>query len=101
MTVIFAEDISPAIRGLLRRWFVEPCPNVFVGSINSRTREKTISYIRRNGPSIRLLIVSDADNCQGFNIMSYGYPSRRPAMRCGLELIVENPDDLSGECEKA
>ena len=49
MTVIIANDAPPAIRGLLKRWFIEPRPNVFVGSVNARTRAKTLEYIRRNG----------------------------------------------------
>ena len=48
MTVIIANDTPPAIRGLLKRWFVEPRPNVFVGSVNARTRNNTLAYIRRN-----------------------------------------------------
>lgn len=36
MTVIVANDTPPAIRGILKRWFVEPKPNVFVGEISPR-----------------------------------------------------------------
>jgi CRISPR-associated endoribonuclease Cas2 subtype I-E len=42
MTVIIANDTPDAIRGMLKRWFIEPCPNVFVGTLNRRTHEKTI-----------------------------------------------------------
>lgn len=93
MTMIFAEDVAPAVRGMLKRWFVEPRPNVFVGSVNVRTREKTLAYIRRNAPGLRLLIVYDADNSQGFEMLSYGYPSRRPAIKCGLTLVAESGCD--------
>lgn len=93
MTVIFAEDVAPAVRGMLKRWFVEPRPNVFVGSINMRTREKTLAYIRRNAPGLRLLVVYDDENCQGFNMLSFGYPSRRPTVKCGLTLIAESEGD--------
>lgn len=97
MTVIFAEDVTPAIRGLLKRWFVEPRPNVFVGSVNVRTREKTLAYIRRNAPELRLLVVYDDDNCQGFNMLSYGYPSRQPAVKCGLTLIAEDGVEVTAQ----
>lgn len=90
MTVIFAEDIEPGVRGMLKRWFVEPRPNVFVGSINVRTREKTLAYIRRNAPGLRLLIVYDADNSQGFQIQSYGCPTRHSVSKCGLTLVAES-----------
>lgn len=99
MTVIFAEDAEPAVRGLLKRWFVEPRPNVFVGSVNRRTREKTIDYLRRNAPGLKLLVIYEADNAQGFEVLSYGYPSRQPVCRCGLQLILENPE-LCGSGEE-
>ncbi len=94
MTVIFAEDVAPAVRGMLKRWFVEPRQNVFVGSVNVRTREKTLAYIRRNAPGPRLLVVYDAENSQGFEMLSYGYPSRRPIVKSGLTLVAES------ECEE-
>jgi CRISPR-associated protein Cas2 len=57
MTTIIANDVPPAARGLLRRWFIEPRPNVFVGSVNARTREKTLAYIRRNAPGLAMLVI--------------------------------------------
>jgi len=95
MTVIVANDTPPAIRGLLKRWFIEPRPNVFVGSVNARTRNKTLDYIRRNGPGLGLLVIYDDDSAQGFAVESSGDPKRRPARRCGLELIAESWDEES------
>ncbi len=57
MTVIVAHDTPPAIRGMLKRWFIEPQANVFVGTLNRRTRDKTLDYIKRNAADIALLIV--------------------------------------------
>ncbi|MGF1656614.1 MAG: type I-E CRISPR-associated endoribonuclease Cas2e, partial [Verrucomicrobiales bacterium] len=42
MTVIIANDTPAAIRGHLKRWFVEPKPNVFMGTLNSRTHRKVL-----------------------------------------------------------
>lgn len=97
MTVIVANDVPPAARGLLRRWFVEPRPNVFVGSINARTREKTLDYIRRNAPGLAMLVLFDAANSQGFTVLNYGATDRRLVRRCGLELILENPEETLAE----
>ena len=72
MTVIVANDTPDAIRGMLKRWFIEPRPNVFVGTLNRRTHEKTIEYIKRNAAGIGLLIVSSYPNCQGYVIESSG-----------------------------
>ena len=96
MTAIIANDIPPAARGLLRRWFIEPKPNVFVGSVNARTREKTFDYIRRNAPGLAMLVIFDEKNVQGFTVLSYGATDRTIVRKCGLELIRENPDELSG-----
>lgn len=94
MMVIIANDVPPAARGLLRRWFVEPRPNVFVGSVNARTREKTLDYVRRNAPGLAMLVLfDDPASCQGFTVLNYGPTDRRLALRCGLQLILENPED--------
>jgi CRISPR-associated protein Cas2 len=92
MTVLIANDTPPAIRGLLKRWFLEPKPNVFVGTVNARTREKTLAYIRRHGKGLGLLVIYDDESSQGFTVESSGDPDRRPERRCGLELIAESWD---------
>jgi len=89
MTVIVCNDTPPAIRGMLKRWFVEPRPNVFVGTVNRRTREKTIQYIRRNAPNLGMLILSTAANSQGFSITSHGDTRRIPVQYGGHYLIAE------------
>lgn len=94
MTVIVANDVPPAARGLLRRWFVEPKPNVFVGSVNARTREKTLDYVRRNAPGLAMLVIFDEANSQGFTVLNYGATDRRLVRKCGLELILENPEAI-------
>ena len=94
MTVIVANDVPPAARGLLRRWFIEPKPNVFVGSVNARTREKTLDYVRRNAPGLAMLVIFDEANSQGFTVLNYGATDRRLIRTCGLELMLENPEDV-------
>ena len=93
MTVIIANDTPPAIRGLLKRWFVEPRPNVFVGSVNARTRNNTLAYIRRNASGLGLLVIYEDDSSQGFAIEVSGDTKRRPERCCGLELIAEAWDE--------
>lgn len=89
MTVIVAHDTPDAIRGMLKRWFIEPRPNVFVGTLNRRTRDKTLEYIKRNAAGIALLIISSDTNCQGFRIDSYGEVRRKEASKSGLWLVAE------------
>lgn len=93
MTVIIANDIPPAIRGLLKRWFIEPKPNVFVGTVNPRTREKTLEYIFRNAPRSGLLVIASEANSQGFSVTTYGETDRCPIEKLGLTLIAEKWND--------
>jgi len=81
MTVIVAHNPPDAIRGMLKRWFIEPRPNVFVGTLNRRTHEKTIEYIKRNAGQIGLLIVSSYPNCQS--------TERRGIEVSGLWMVAE------------
>jgi len=90
MTVIVAHDTPPAIRGMLKRWFIEPQANVFVGTLNRRTRDKTLDYIKRNAAGIALLIISTENNCQGFKIEAHGDVRRRDAQLSGLWLVAES-----------
>jgi len=89
MTVIVANDTPDAIRGMLNRWFIEPRPNVFVGTLNRRTREKTVDYIKRNAPGLGILTVSSENNCQGFKIETHGDTYRRHTEISGLKLVAE------------
>ena len=76
---------------------MEPKPNVFVGSVNARTREKTLDYVRRNAPGLAMLVIFDEANAQGFTVLNYGATDRRFVRKSGLELILENPEDLLEE----
>lgn len=97
MTVIIANNTPDAIRGLLKRWFIEPRANVFVGTINRRTREKTLEYIKRNAAGLGMLIISSDNNCQGFKIETVGDTHRRDTSISGLWLVAEswtNPENI-------
>jgi CRISPR-associated protein Cas2 len=89
MTVIVANHTPDAIRGMLKRWFVEPKPNVFVGTVNKRTREKTLAYIRRNAPGLGLLVIGSDNSSQGFFVEHFGETDRISVTYVGLNLIAE------------
>jgi len=74
---------------MLKRWFVEPKPNVFVGTVNRRTRDKVLEYVKRNAGGMSLLILTSEPNCQGFRIVRWGEPDRRDAEISGLWLVAE------------
>lgn len=89
MTVLVANDTPPAIRGMLKRWFVELKPNVFVGTVNRRTRDKVLDYVKRNAEGMSLLILTSEPNCQGFKVERWGEPARRDVEISGLWLVAE------------
>lgn len=88
MTVIIAQDSPDAIRGILKRWFIEPKPQVFVGSVNKSVREHVLNYIRKNALGIRLLIIYTASNCQGFVIEQINDPDYSGVILDGLHLLA-------------
>ena len=90
MTVLIASDTPPAIRGMLKRWVVEPKPNVFVGTVNRRTRDKVLEYVKRNAEGMNLLIITSEPNCQGYKIERWGEPDRRDLILSGLWLVAED-----------
>jgi CRISPR-associated protein Cas2 len=93
MTTIVADNTPAAVRGMLKRWFVEPRPNVFVGTVNKRVRQAVIDYVRRLAPDLGMLIIASDNSSQGFSIESFGQTQRLPVTYCGLQLIAEQWDE--------
>lgn len=94
MTVIIAQDNPDAIRGVLKRWFIEPKPNVFVGSINASVKDAVLAYILNQARGIRLLIISSSNNCQGYELRQVNDPDYGAAILDGVEIIATR-----GECD--
>ena len=97
MTVIITNDTPPAIRGLLKRWFVEPKPHVFVGTVNYRVKIRVLEYVRRNAPGLGMLVLTTDNSSQGFSIESFGETDRCPVRLCGIHLIAEAWDGSKEE----
>src|SRR3989442_11376592 len=97
MTVIVAQNTPPAVRGMLKRWFIEPRANVFVGTVNRKVREKTVDFLRRHSAGWSALMVHSDPNCQGFVIESLGDPDRPMVKLSGLQLILEQAREVSTE----
>lgn len=95
MTVLIVENTPDKVRGLLKRWFVEPKPNVFVGTINKRTREKVLQYILKYAPpDLAVLVIYDDSNSQGFSIRRFRDTSRIERVVSGHYLIESPPAEL-------
>ncbi len=94
MTVLIANDTPPAIRGHLKRWFIEPKPNVFVGTLNVRTEQKVLNFVLRHAKQdFGMLIITRAPNCQGFamrRVGPEGKTGRRDVNLSGITLVAES-----------
>lgn len=94
MTVLVCNDVPPAIRGHLKRWFIEPTPNVFVGTLNPRTHRKVMDFILRNAPKeFGVLVISSSPNCQGYSVERIGpegKSGRKEIEISGVRLIAES-----------
>lgn len=96
MTVIIAQDTPDAIRGILKRWFIEPKPNVFVGTMNRSVREKVLAYVRSQAAGVSMLVIHSSPNCQGFEIEQINDPDYNGILMDGLWLVSNaesNPID--------
>ncbi len=93
MTVLICNDVPPSIRGHLKRWFIEPRPNVFVGTLNVRTHRKVMNFIFTNAPrDFGVLVITSASNCQGYvveRIGPEGKTGRKEVEISGIRLIAE------------
>lgn len=94
MTVIIAQDTPDAVRGVLKRWFLEPKPNVFVGSMNKAVREKVLLYVRTQAEGVRMLVLHSAPNCQGFDIEHINDPDYSEIRLDGLWLLATPASEI-------
>lgn len=99
MTVIVGNDVPDAIRGHLKRWFIELKANVFVGTVNARTRTKLLTFVLKSAPpEMGLLIIQSAPNCQGYEIERIGpegKTGRKSVDLSGIPLVAEKWMDYS------
>ncbi|MFN5927110.1 MAG: type I-E CRISPR-associated endoribonuclease Cas2e [Roseiflexaceae bacterium] len=88
MTFILLEHAPARLRGILTRWMIEPHPNVFVGQINARVREKLFAQISKQIEDGAFIMIYEARNEQGFSIRTVGHTKFMPIDFDGLYLVA-------------
>lgn len=88
MTFILLEHAPNRLRGILTRWMVEPHPNVFVGQINARVRDRLFDQISRQIEDGAVLMIYEARNEQGYIIRTIGDTSHVSVDFDGLYLVA-------------
>jgi CRISPR-associated protein Cas2 len=96
MVVFILERVSPALRGELSRWLLEPRAGVFVGQVSALVRDKLWQKVvdwcespkawEQDRPPGALMIFR-ARTEQGFSVRSFGDPTRRLVDYEGLTLV--------------
>lgn len=71
MIVLICNNNPKRMRGILKRWFIEPKPNVFISNINMKIEKLVIEYIQRNlkiDENIGILAIYSSNSMQGYDI---------------------------------
>lgn len=87
MVVISLEAAPDSLRGNLTRWLLEARPNVFVGSVSPRIRDRIWEKSLRACEKGSVLMICSARNEQGFEIRTSGEPSYQPRDFEGMVLM--------------
>src|SRR5690606_26639342 len=94
MIVIILERVSPALRGELSRWLIEPKPGVFIGHVSALVREKLWEKCCRSARTGGVIQAWSTNNEQRFAIRTYGLTTRQVVDLDGVQLML-TPHKLS------
>jgi CRISPR-associated protein Cas2 len=89
MVVIFLERVTPGLRGLLTRWFLEPQAGVFVGDVSALVRERVWEETCRRMRDGGGMLIYSTNNEQGFDVRYWGMTNRQVRDFDGLRLICQ------------
>jgi CRISPR-associated protein Cas2 len=90
MVVILPDRVPESLRGELSLWMLEPKAGVFVGSVSGTVREKLWQRACNSMRGGAGILIHSANNEQGFEIRTWGDPSRSVVDLDGLKLIHKN-----------
>lgn len=76
MTIIIVSNTTPRLRGLLRRWLIEPKAGVYLGVVSSRVRDHIWNHVRREVGDGGALLIHSHRGEPGYQIHSHGDPGR-------------------------
>ena len=91
MVILILERVPPGLRGELSRWMIEPRAGVFVGVMSGlvldKLWEKVEGKLDEKGGDGAAVMIHTARTEQGFQVRTYGDPSRQPVEVEGLMLV--------------
>lgn len=92
--MIVVERATPGLRGQLTRWLLEVRAGVFVGTLSPRVRDKLWALVKARNPKGGSLLVTRAQNEQGFLVEAHGDTSRQIIDMEGLCLVRKPPPEV-------
>ncbi len=104
MVIFIVRAVPHQVRGTLSKWFIEPAPGVFVGSVSARVRDGIWDLLLGDKDSGSCTLLHPADNEAGFVVRTHGVADRRVADFDGLQLIArkfQRYSSLTTELSKA
>jgi len=88
MIVMILERMTPALRGELTRWLIEPHTGVFVGHVNAMVRERLwIKCSKLTGSVGGIVQIWTTNTEQHFAMRMYGMTQRSVLELEGIQLV--------------
>ncbi|MGW3312065.1 type I-E CRISPR-associated endoribonuclease Cas2e [Streptomyces sp. NPDC001073] len=87
-TVVILIAAPPGLRGHLTRWFIEAAPGVFVGTPNSRIRDRLWTVLAERIRDGQAVMIEPAPTEQGWTVRTAGQDRWTPVDFDGLTLIA-------------
>ncbi len=87
MVVMILECVPESLRGELTRWMLEPKTGVFLGSVSAMVRERLWQRACSSMHGGAGILVYSTNKEQGFEMQSWGDPSRSVVDIDGLKLV--------------
>ena len=91
MTVIILKNASDRTRGILKRWFIEPKPNIMIGTVNGRILNSITCYLNKADSGLSMMTICEDKNSQGFKIEMKGQTNYEPIKMSGHMLVRKTP----------
>jgi CRISPR-associated protein Cas2 len=87
MVVLIMECATPAVRGELSRWMIEPRAGVFVGKMSAMVRDKLWEQVCARLKTGGAALLYSAPTEQGFIVRTHGDRARELVDYEGLMLV--------------
>lgn len=90
MLVVIANNLSPAVRGRMKLWFIEVKPNVFISGISNSLAKNVVNYLLQQRFGAGSLLFESLNFSPGYRIYSLGSSELKIVNFSGMQLIEKH-----------